>query len=118
MCDTVRLGTKHVFAVAAVESPLDTSPLLSSDTIAQMLSVYSPNPLPSDSPANMSASSRSFAIKFLNIMDPLLPTNNLGRSVSKASFARIRKALKHGAQVLTDILLEVSDSGAVTLSVA
>ena len=50
---------------------------------------------------------RSFPIKFLNIMDPLLATNNLGRSVSKANFARIRKALAHGSSTLSDIMSQV-----------
>jgi len=42
--------------------------------------------------------------KYLNIMDPLLPTNNLGRSVSKTSYFRIKKALAFGARQLDDIL--------------
>lgn len=42
--------------------------------------------------------------KYLNIMDPLLPTNNLGRSVSKASFTRIKRALAFGAEQLERIL--------------
>jgi len=42
--------------------------------------------------------------KHLNIMDPLLPTNNLGRSVSKTSYFRIKKALAFGARQLDDIL--------------
>jgi hypothetical protein len=42
-------------------------------------------------------------LKHLNIMDPLLPTNNLGRSVSKSSYVRIRTALAHGARTLTAI---------------
>ncbi len=42
--------------------------------------------------------------KYLNIMDPLLPTNNLGRSVSKTSYSRIRKALSFGARQLEEIL--------------
>lgn len=46
----------------------------------------------------------NFTIKFLNIMDPLLPSNNLGRSVSKASFARIKKAMSYGARDLDRIL--------------
>ena len=43
-------------------------------------------------------------VKYLNIMDPLLPTNNLGRSVSKASYARIKKALAFGADQLDWVL--------------
>lgn len=44
--------------------------------------------------------SRAFVIRCLNIMDPLLPNNNLGRSVVRSSFARIRRAFGHGAALL------------------
>lgn len=50
---------------------------------------------------------KAFIIKSLNIMDPLLPTNNLGRSVSKANFARIRRAFAHGAKTLEAIMQKV-----------
>lgn len=39
--------------------------------------------------------------KFINIMDPLLHTNNLGRSVSKTSEVRIRNAFGYAAGKLT-----------------
>lgn len=47
---------------------------------------------------------KTFAVRALNIMDPLLPTNNLGRSVSRANFLRMRRAFAHGAKVLEAIL--------------
>ncbi len=50
---------------------------------------------------------RPFATKSLNIMDPLLPTNNLGRSVSRANFLRIRRAFAHGAKTLASIMAKV-----------
>ena len=50
---------------------------------------------------------KAFTIKNMNIMDPLLPTNNLGRSVNKASKARIRKALAHGCHMLDSIFDKV-----------
>ncbi len=50
---------------------------------------------------------RGFVIKSLNIRDPLLASNNLGRSVNKASFIRICKAFRHGAKTLTKILQKV-----------
>ncbi len=50
---------------------------------------------------------RSFPCKHLNIMDPLLPTNNLGRSVNQASAKRIRLALRNGASTLEGILTKV-----------
>ncbi len=48
-----------------------------------------------------------FPLKHLNIVDPLLPSNNLGRSVSKASYARVRKALALGSRTLEAALLKV-----------
>jgi hypothetical protein len=53
---------------------------------------------------------RGFVIKALNIRDPLLANNNLGRSVNKASFIRIRKAFRHGAKTLSSILQKVCAS--------
>ena len=67
-----------------------------------------PSPPPSPRPQAPGPESRSFQTKSLNIMDPLLPTNNLGRSVSKASFARIRIALAYGSKRLTEIMAMVS----------
>lgn len=49
----------------------------------------------------------AFQPKFLNIMDPMCPTNNLGRSVSKANAARIRKAWAHAAHSLEGIMQQV-----------
>ncbi|KAF8656566.1 hypothetical protein HU200_060627 [Digitaria exilis] len=46
-----------------------------------------------------------FRQKFLNIVDPLKSNNNLGRSVSKANFYRIRSAFSYGAQKLGQILM-------------
>lgn len=83
--------------------------LLSEDFTEEMMDMYSPvrHKQTPDSKPVIPQPSRSFPVKLLNIMDPLLPTNNLGRSVSKASFARIRKALAHGAKTLTDIMAKV-----------
>ncbi|TVU21236.1 hypothetical protein EJB05_30861, partial [Eragrostis curvula] len=46
----------------------------------------------------------NFRVKFINIIDPLKESNNLGRSVNKASFYRIRSAFSFGAQKLGQIL--------------
>ncbi|KAK1264483.1 hypothetical protein QJS04_geneDACA017034 [Acorus gramineus] len=46
-----------------------------------------------------------FPPKNLNIVDPLKETNNLGRSVSKGNFYRIRSAFGYGARKLGRILL-------------
>ncbi|KAL5974766.1 hypothetical protein ACLOJK_031437 [Asimina triloba] len=47
---------------------------------------------------------RSFPRKHLNIVDPLKENNNLGRSVSKGNFYRIRSAFTFGARKLGRIL--------------
>ena len=70
--------------------------------MADMRHLYSPPGFSADGAA--STTPRSFQLKYLNVMDPLLPTNNLGRSVNKSSFARIRRALDYGARRLTAIL--------------
>lgn len=46
--------------------------------------------------------------KSFNIMDLLLPTNNLGRSVARSNFLRIRRAFAHGAKTLAAIMAKVS----------
>ncbi|XP_062190111.1 uncharacterized protein LOC133893156 [Phragmites australis] len=51
----------------------------------------------------------NFRTKYLNIIDPLKGNNNLGRSVSKASFYRIRSAFSFGAQKLGQILMLPSE---------
>ncbi|KAL5734461.1 hypothetical protein ACOSP7_032322 [Xanthoceras sorbifolium] len=51
-----------------------------------------------------------FPIKHINIMDPLKDNNNLGRSVSKGNFHRIRCALTYGARRLKEILMLPGES--------
>uniref|UniRef100_A0ACD5YII6 Uncharacterized protein n=1 Tax=Avena sativa TaxID=4498 RepID=A0ACD5YII6_AVESA len=51
-----------------------------------------------------SQNTRPFPRKFLNIVDPLKQSNNLGRSVSKGNFYRIRSAFDLGARKLGKIL--------------
>ncbi|KAL6967805.1 hypothetical protein U1Q18_033614 [Sarracenia purpurea var. burkii] len=48
---------------------------------------------------------RTFPQKYLNIIDPLKENNNLGRSVHRGNFYRIRSAFKYGARKLGQILL-------------
>ncbi|KAK9125901.1 hypothetical protein Scep_014747 [Stephania cephalantha] len=50
-------------------------------------------------------SSRPFPQKHLNIIDPLKENNNLGRSINKGNFYRIRSAFTYGARKLGQILL-------------
>ncbi|CAL0319492.1 unnamed protein product [Lupinus luteus] len=45
-------------------------------------------------------SQEPFVAKHMNILDPLCETNNLGRSISKGNFYRIRSAIGLGAQRL------------------
>lgn len=47
----------------------------------------------------------AFPVKFLNIFDPLRDDNNLGRSVSKGNFYRIRSALSYGTEKLNEVLM-------------
>lgn len=51
------------------------------------------------------SNSRTFNKKHLNIVDPLRKSNNLGRSVSKGNFYRIRSAFTYGARKLERLLL-------------
>ncbi|XP_078181029.1 uncharacterized protein LOC144574826 isoform X2 [Carex rostrata] len=53
---------------------------------------------------------RGFFRKNLNIVDPLKPANNLGRSVSRGNFYRIRSAFVFGARKLGQILSLPVDS--------
>ncbi|KAJ7964311.1 PAP/OAS1 substrate-binding domain superfamily protein [Quillaja saponaria] len=48
---------------------------------------------------------RSLSLKHLNIIDPLKGNNNLGRSVNRGNFYRIRSAFKYGARKLGWILM-------------
>ena len=75
-------------------------PLLTESFMAEAFNKYTAPQLVTQAGA---AEHKAFAIRQLNVMDPLLPTNNLGRSVSKASFLRIRRAFEHGAKVLAQI---------------
>ncbi|KAJ1264690.1 hypothetical protein BS78_08G019800 [Paspalum vaginatum] len=55
-------------------------------------------------PRNSEKDAQVFSRKFLNIVDPLKLSNNLGRSVSKGNFYRIRSAFDFGARKLGKIL--------------
>ncbi|KAI9118044.1 hypothetical protein K1719_010376 [Acacia pycnantha] len=52
---------------------------------------------------------RAFPQKHLNIIDPLKESNNLGRSVNRGNFYRIRSAFKYGARKLGWILMLPKD---------
>ncbi|XP_062004077.1 uncharacterized protein LOC133721471 [Rosa rugosa] len=53
---------------------------------------------------------RTFQPKHLNIVDPLKENNNLGRSVSKGNFYRIRSAFTYGARKLGRILSQPEEN--------
>lgn len=91
----------HAFAVDIHGIDM-SSVLLDSVFLDDVLAKYSVQPAKGATP-----NPAQFPLKYLNIMDPLLPSNNLGRSVSKASFARIRRAFAHGAHTLRKILKKV-----------
>ncbi|KAL2479333.1 PAP/OAS1 substrate-binding domain superfamily [Abeliophyllum distichum] len=61
--------------------------------------------------------SRGFQQKHLNIVDPLKDNNNLGRSISKGNFYRIRSAFSYGAKKLGRILLQPEDGIANELQI-
>ncbi|KAM0877608.1 hypothetical protein ACQ4PT_035387 [Festuca glaucescens] len=56
-------------------------------------------------PRNFDARCTKFRVKHLNIIDPLKECNNLGRSVNRANFNRIRTAFSFGARKLGQILM-------------
>ncbi|XP_068635536.1 uncharacterized protein [Aristolochia californica] len=61
-------------------------------------------------PRVVEANVRAFPQKHLNIIDPMKENNNLGRSVSKGNFYRIRSAFAYGARKLGRILLMPPES--------
>eukprot|EP01018_Ginkgo_biloba_P037528 Gb_04992 [translate_table: standard] len=72
--------------------------LLSKEFLKKCIDWYSVFPKGKD------CQSRSFSLKYLNVVDPLRENNNLGRSVSKGNFCRIRSAFGYGARKLGKIL--------------
>ncbi|KAF8081100.1 hypothetical protein N665_0907s0022 [Sinapis alba] len=74
--------------------------LLTSELLKECLEMYS---VPS---RGFETNTRVFSSKYLNIIDPLNENNNLGRSVNKANFYRIRTAFTFGARKLGKIILQ------------
>jgi len=94
----LRQGSHGAFAVEPIAGA-EGSALLRGDVLKNMLVMYSPR--------KQQGAGKAFAMKNMNIVDPLLPTNNLGRSVNRASKARIRNALAHGSRMLNSIFDKV-----------
>lgn len=55
-------------------------------------------------PGGQDSQSQPFVSKHFNVVDPLRTNNNLGRSVSKGNFFRIRSAFSFGAKRLARLL--------------
>eukprot|EP01018_Ginkgo_biloba_P015244 Gb_32202 [translate_table: standard] len=78
--------------------------LLSKEFLKTCTDLYSVFPKGQDN------QSRSFSPKHLNVIDPLRENNNLGRSVSKGNFYRIRSAFTYGVRKLGKILLSPEET--------
>jgi len=72
--------------------------LLTQEFTQTMLSTYSCEFMRS------TAGATTVPIKYMNIIDPLVSSNNLGRSVSCGNYMRIRAALRLGAQRLDKLM--------------
>ncbi|GAB2229527.1 hypothetical protein Drorol1_Dr00013773 [Drosera rotundifolia] len=81
--------------------------LLGDDFFKEFLDMFSVPPKTNE------AISKIFTQKHLNIVDPLKDNNNLGRSVSKANFFRIRSAIAFGARKLGRVLSQPEENIAV-----
>ncbi|KAL2339644.1 hypothetical protein Fmac_007584 [Flemingia macrophylla] len=55
-------------------------------------------------PSSQELREKPFVSKFLNIVDPLRSNNNLGRSISKGNFCRIKSAIAYGAKQIVRLL--------------
>uniref|UniRef100_A0A7C9AQJ3 Polynucleotide adenylyltransferase n=1 Tax=Opuntia streptacantha TaxID=393608 RepID=A0A7C9AQJ3_OPUST len=86
----------------AVQHPYDSDELLLTD---EFLRPFREAFLSSAAAGGFGTKASAFPVKFLNIFDPLRDDNNLGRSVSKGNFYRIRSALSYGTEKLNDILM-------------
>ncbi|RWV95554.1 hypothetical protein GW17_00041818 [Ensete ventricosum] len=93
----------YIFTVEPPESN-ESCLLLNEDFIKECIEMFS---VPSRAYGN---TYQVFTQKHLNIVDPLKRNNNLGRSVSKGNFYRIRSAFTYGARKLGHILLLPSES--------
>lgn len=99
----------------AMALPTDQEPLFGAEELREAISQYSTKPdeatcaieCLSHSLSCSREEQPSFQLnkKHLNIMDPLMPTNNLGRSVSKTNSVRMQTAFGHGAKSLTHVFM-------------
>ncbi|KAI3960864.1 hypothetical protein MKW92_030764 [Papaver armeniacum] len=91
-----RLADMTVQRIAAEPPRRDTEDLLLSKLFDACSSVYSVG--------GQDNQGQPFVSKHFNVIDPLRVNNNLGRSVSKGNFFRIRSAFAFGAKRLARLL--------------
>lgn len=106
----VRISSLPEIVVEAPENG-EGDILLSNDFLRYCVDLFS---VPSK---GIDINSRTFPQKHLNIIDPLKENNNLGRSVSKGNFYRIRSAFTYGARKLGRILMQAEDKITDELSI-
>ena len=88
-------------AVRSLPTDLPAGLLLPPEFLWRMLDKYGNESIMRRVDQQSAGSARSMPVKHLNVVDPLLPSNNLGRSVSQGNAKRIRKALRLGAERLS-----------------
>ena len=90
----------------APPAPGGPAPLLADGVLGELVAKYGPRG---------GGDTKRFGVKFFNVMDPLSKTNNLGRSVSRASLQRIRMAFTLAANKLDAIstLSAADEAGAL-----
>ncbi|KAG6493986.1 hypothetical protein ZIOFF_048999 [Zingiber officinale] len=87
-------------SLAVSPDSVHTDVLLSKESVDKFLTSFSL--LSGDAASNKSS---VFLMKYMNIVDPLKVTNNLGRSINKGNFNRILSAFGFGAQKLEEALM-------------
>ncbi|XLR32467.1 hypothetical protein S83_060367 [Arachis hypogaea] len=75
--------------------------LLSETFLRSSISCYS---VPRINENNNNVEERPFVFKCINIVDPLRPNNNLGRSISRGSGVRIKSAIANGEERIIRLL--------------
>ncbi|XP_052109183.1 uncharacterized protein LOC127741200, partial [Arachis duranensis] len=75
--------------------------LLSETFLRSSISCYS---VPRINENNNNVKEQPFFFKCINIVDPLRPNNNLGRSISRGSYVRIKSAIANGEERIIRLL--------------
>ena len=88
-------------AVRSLPTDLPAGLLLPPEFLWRMLDKYGNESIMRRVDQQSAGSARSMPVKHLNVVDPLMSSNNLGRSVSQGNAKRIRKALRLGAERLS-----------------